>query len=55
MQEERMSSFMQVIPIFEEETRFKAEQGVDALLSYWTSKRVPFWDSARAFPSVPPG
>jgi hypothetical protein len=45
--------FMQVIPIFEDEVRFKAEHGIEALLSYWRSQGVPFWDSTRLHPSVP--
>jgi hypothetical protein len=45
--------FMQVIPIFEEEVRFNAEHGIEALLSYWSNQEVPFWDSNRMHPSVP--
>jgi hypothetical protein len=46
---------MQAIPIFDEEMTFNADNGVDALLSHWAAEGVPFWDSTRAIPSVPPG
>jgi hypothetical protein len=45
--------FLQVIPIFESERRFKVAQGVDALLERWERAGMPFWDPRRkAEPAV---
>jgi hypothetical protein len=39
--------FLQAVPVFESERRFKAAHGAEALLRRWESARVPFWDPRR--------
>jgi Suppressor of fused protein (SUFU) len=47
--------FLSAIPMYESERAFKAEQGVDALITYWKQNDVPFWSSERyeAVPTAP--
>jgi hypothetical protein len=40
--------FLQVVPIFPSELRFKKLHGVDALIERWEDADVPFWDPGRA-------
>jgi Suppressor of fused protein (SUFU) len=39
--------FLQAVPIFDSELRFKSSHGADALLKRWESARTPFWDPRR--------
>ncbi|HEV8421216.1 MAG TPA: suppressor of fused domain protein [Actinomycetota bacterium] len=40
--------FLQAIPIFESERRFKIRHGVEALLRRWEEGGVAFWDAGRS-------
>lgn len=39
--------FLQVIPVYPSELRFKSEYGVEALMRLWEDKQVPFWNPDR--------
>jgi hypothetical protein len=39
--------FLQGVPIFDSELRFKAAHGTEALLQLWGRARTPFWDPRR--------
>lgn len=39
--------FLQTIPIYQSERRFKAAHGAEALLQRWEAIGVPFWDPDR--------
>jgi hypothetical protein len=39
--------FLQAIPIFESERRFKVNNGAEKLLQHWERRGVPFWDPHR--------
>lgn len=40
-------NFMQAIPLFESELKWKSHYGVSALLEHWRKSRIPFWDPGR--------
>ncbi|MGJ3192249.1 suppressor of fused domain protein [Paenarthrobacter sp. FR1] len=44
--------FLQAIPLHESELVFKRSHGAEALMGWWESNMVPFWDSGRG-PAVP--
>lgn len=44
--------FLQAIPLHESELAFKRSRGATALMNWWESKQMPFWDSHRG-PEVP--
>ena len=44
--------FLQAIPLHESELVFKRSQGMEALMGWWESKQMPFWESVRE-PEVP--
>ena len=39
--------FLQAVPVFESERRFKVAYGADALLRRWEEKGTAFWDPRR--------
>jgi hypothetical protein len=39
--------FLQAIPLFESEARFKAANSVEALMDRWKQSNMPFWDPKR--------
>jgi hypothetical protein len=39
--------FLQAVPVFDSERRFKASFGTDALLQRWETMGTPFWDPRR--------
>ena len=39
--------FLQAVPVFDSELRFKAARGAEALLQRWQSAGTPFWDPRR--------
>ena len=40
--------FLQAVPVFEPERRFKNQHGAESLLERWEEARVPFWDPRRS-------
>lgn len=43
----RLICFIQLIPLFDSELKFKKEKGEDALWLVFEEKEVPYWDSMR--------
>lgn len=39
--------FLQAVPMFESERRFKVTHGAEALMRRWEATRTPFWDPSR--------
>jgi hypothetical protein len=39
--------FLQAVPVFESERRFKVAHGAEALLQRWEARGTPFWDPRR--------
>ncbi len=45
--------FLQAVPVFESERRFKVTHSAEALLQRWDQAETPFWDPAcRPEPAV---
>ncbi len=43
--------FLSATPIFDAEREFKAQHGADALLAWWRTQHVPFWNPNREPPA----
>lgn len=39
--------FLQAVPVFESERRFKVAHGAEALMRLWDASKTPFWDPRR--------